>query len=1573
MKASVLLRPLLRLIGRTLLCAGCLAFNASAENLTITLHSESYQITTNGAGEHNVIMTAFGALNVPGEPQLPSRQFLIAVPPGAMVRKVQFLPQAAMTLPGIYKIAPAKSMVEGAWFAEGNDPQTAIAAASRWQSNYDRVYAQNEAYPGQVATYEGAGRWRNYSYIRIKFCPMQYRPQSGRLEVFPALTVSIDYDVPNQYRVAADHTMDDLIAPHLLNFQQAQTWFAVQTETGMAEQYDYVIVVENEDMAAAVQTFKVWKEKIGFNVKVVTTDSIYQHVSGRDDAERLWNFMRVNSEAWGLRYALLIGDIDRLPQRMLYPSDSANPYASDFYYACLNISWDVDGDNRWGEFSDDSFFPTPDVLVGRIPFNDTTAVSAVCANIIAFEQDNGAWKNKTLMASGILDYSSSGKTDVAVLSEYLKTHVFDPHNWSYTTLYEKNGLSPSSYSCDLALSQSNLLSYCQPQQYSIYNLSAHGNPNSLGSMVWATDLNKNGVCDGQDKTAEWTYTSFSSIGGISKDCVSSLVFLNGCSTGPLLGDDANFAASSDRSLYLITARRNSMAKEYIENGAVAVIASSAGSDYCGNWAKPADGHSQSLDYYYHDFLVNQDQRMGDAYYNAHMQYASNHTLQRGILVFGYLGDPSINLRGFEDHPGGSDIVVHDSTYYDFAADNADGGDMYVAVLTNNPKTAFFMGFIEIYKSTDHGTTWSRWHSVSARVGFRALDILVSEFGSDEFKDPRLLLITSNFTGEVTLYRISLTTGYEDKVILIDEGVDNEIWNIHLARDPIPKSFRVYVAYDVHNAKSASPYLTKFCRSSSNGISWQDWATHNDYHLPGIDAGPYNKVYLAAIKNNQTEDVGLLSSSDGGASWSGWTNLSANDGAVSHDASAPCVAASTDGAIPTVWVAYSFEKEAAFGSDIRYAYSVDAGANWKTAQTLSSSGGDEKCMNMKGYRAGPSRWMNITYVYGDNNPSLMWQWTSGSYPVQWSVARLVNDVAMSAVVAPKVVYSPGATATGSGVVYGGAHSDKVYFSAPWLSTRFQLENYGQPDQLALETESAAGKVTLKIYLPEADSLGVAIRDAAGRLVRTYNEVLAQGWIHLVWHGQDDNGSQLNAGTYLCTAQSGTASITRPLQWQPPPSQVTQTQEHDGLWQNTAELEQAFLVTSLIATHDGNLLASAVSNIDEMRNEGQLFLSNDRGKRWERIGLPPECWSLCRLLQTAKGTLLAGGLLLEGTEAKGMIFRKESSTPEWKPVLIFPEGCVYDIIELEDGRLFAVSGFHGRIFRSENDGLEWHEIFSAGPGTHIYTIVFAGELFIGGSRPDHQGFIWTSADGAQWAPMEGLQDAVAVYDLLAMPDKLLAAVRGKSNGWVYQLFHMPLQWTKLVEFPDRDVRAVQSLMADEAGALYAGVEMSTGLSSSKVYRLSPPYNQWRLLGGELDMANAVYALLGFDGALFAGTGPIYGNIYRCEMATGVEVEEEDQSRIPEQSDLSLNYPNPFNPATRLDYQVGREQAQEHVSIRIYDLLGREVRCLVDDVKKPGYYSVNWDGRDFNAKRVASGLYFCRMRARAFVRTVKLVVSK
>jgi hypothetical protein len=101
---------------------------------------------------------------------------------------------------------------------------------------------------------------------------------------------------------------------------------------------------------------------------------------------------------------------------------------------------------------------------------------------------------------------------------------------------------------------------------------------------------------------------------------------------------------------------------------------------------------------------------------------------------------------------------------------------------------------------------------------------------------------------------------------------------------------------------------------------------------------------------------------------------------------------------------------------------------------------------------------------------------------------------------------------------------------------------------------------------------------------------------------------------------------------------------------------------------------------------------------------------------------------------------------------------------------------------------------------------------------------------------------------------------------------------------------------------------------------------------------------------------------DVASGVS---DPPAGVPTRSALAQNYPNPFNPSTTIRYGLPEKA---HVRLEAYNMLGQRVAVLVNQEQQPGYHTVQFD-----AARMASGLYFYRMTAGDFVETRKLMLLR
>ena len=136
---------------------------------------------------------------------------------------------------------------------------------------------------------------------------------------------------------------------------------------------------------------------------------------------------------------------------------------------------------------------------------------------------------------------------------------------------------------------------------------------------------------------------------------------------------------------------------------------------------------------------------------------------------------------------------------------------------------------------------------------------------------------------------------------------------------------------------------------------------------------------------------------------------------------------------------------------------------------------------------------------------------------------------------------------------------------------------------------------------------------------------------------------------------------------------------------------------------------------------------------------------------------------------------------------------------------------------------------------------------------------------------------------------------------------------------------------------------------------------------------YYLSGLTGQNFvfdtiSGTGEIY-NLYLAKLKSESTVitgnENTGERTRPYKFTLMQNYPNPFNPSTKIKYSVA---ASEFISLKVYDILGKEITVLVNEYKPAGNYEVN-----FYASKLSGGVYFYRLQSGTAVLAKKMIVLK
>lgn len=129
--------------------------------------------------------------------------------------------------------------------------------------------------------------------------------------------------------------------------------------------------------------------------------------------------------------------------------------------------------------------------------------------------------------------------------------------------------------------------------------------------------------------------------------------------------------------------------------------------------------------------------------------------------------------------------------------------------------------------------------------------------------------------------------------------------------------------------------------------------------------------------------------------------------------------------------------------------------------------------------------------------------------------------------------------------------------------------------------------------------------------------------------------------------------------------------------------------------------------------------------------------------------------------------------------------------------------------------------------------------------------------------------------------------------------------------------------------------------------------------------------YEGTMFIARVPAEPNnvvfAYTTLGKSGIQKLDEDQANISELNEYKLfdNYPNPFNPSTTISYQL---KESGHVSLKVYDILGKEIAELVNEFKDKGSYEST-----LNASALSSGIYFYRIKVNDFISSKKMLLTK
>lgn len=346
---------------------------------------------------------------------------------------------------------------------------------------------------------------------------------------------------------------------------------------------------------------------------------------------------------------------------------------------------------------------------------------------------------------------------------------------------------------------------------------------------------------------------------------------------------------------------------------------------------------------------------------------------------------------------------------------------------------------------------------------------------------------------------------------------------------------------------------------------------------------------------------------------------------------------------------------------------------------------------------------------------------------------------------------------------------------------------------------------------------------------------------------------------------------------------------------------------------------------------VWISTDNGVNWNQTSLNN---------RTVYSLASIDNNVFAGTETYG-IYLSTNSGVNWSQTAL-ANRSVRSIL-INGNNIFAGTDTYG-VYLSTNNGSSW--IQTSLNNKWIFSLAIKGNTLFAGAQ--YSGIYISTDNGTTWNNTFPGQTASA---FTVLGNNIFSGYG--SNGLYYSTDNgINWQQTALNSVFVQSLASVWSNIF--AGTTYNGVYLSTNNG-----------NNWQLCNEGFSSIPKINALLIYNNYIFAGVSNGPAGVFRRPLSELITNTHNYLTEISLKFHLSQNYPNPFNPVTRINYEIPKKG---FVSLKVYEILGKEVKTLVSQVKSMGYYSV-----DFNAAELSSGVYFYKITSGDFTDTKKLTLIK
>ena len=355
----------------TLLLLLTACFFASAQSITHTYHFS--KPTVQQIGDYQTLSFEQSVQNgTVGEPQLPWQSISLMLPPNTEATAIHMTLSDFVELEGQYNLMPAQR------------PRPISDNSPFIFEKNEALYRSNEAYPNKTFNTVSTQVLNGISFAFGGFTPVKYKPASGQVSYAQTVTVTVEYQASR-----ADNSRKLWLRPETRNSinrlaQNAEMLDSYARRDGNLPQYEMLVITPESYVENFADYVALYAGR-GIRVRVVSLQDIYAAMTGRDNKEKIRNYIIQEYENNGISMVLLGGDVDLVPHRNLWchaQEGYDDQVPSDSYYACLDGTLNNDNDNKWGEIGEDDLLP--ELSVARLPFNDANQLQTILSKTFSY-------------------------------------------------------------------------------------------------------------------------------------------------------------------------------------------------------------------------------------------------------------------------------------------------------------------------------------------------------------------------------------------------------------------------------------------------------------------------------------------------------------------------------------------------------------------------------------------------------------------------------------------------------------------------------------------------------------------------------------------------------------------------------------------------------------------------------------------------------------------------------------------------------------------------------------------------------------------------------------------------------------------------------------------------------------------------------------------------------------------------------------------------------------------------------------------------------------------------------------